>query len=57
MKNYYCPKCKIELDESMIKAVPIKSIEDDGHGSPTFYNTFSRHCVKCNALVEEKFVK
>ncbi len=55
MRKFYCPKCKLELNESDIKLEINSDVEDKGNGSPTFYKKFIYYCVKHNPpqIVEE----
>ena len=52
MEKFYCSERKAELDKSDIRAKVGIVVEDDGHGSPTFYNKSKYYCTKHNSPVE-----
>lgn len=52
MEKFYCSKCKAELDKSEMRAEINSIVEDDGHGSPTFYKKSKYYCAKHNLPVE-----
>lgn len=52
MEKFYCPKCRAKLDKSEVRAEIGSVVEDNGHGSPIFYNKSKYYCIKHDSLVE-----